>query len=64
MSKNNRIVELNRSHIRYKHNTINPRSGKRESGKTHHGKYEKAATTTTEIENELEESSNEILEDK
>lgn len=60
-TSNFKLVEILSHHVRFKHSSNkaqtgsggsfhNPRSGKRESGKTHHGKFE------NEIENE--ESSN------
>lgn len=58
---------IQNSHVRFKHNTTggsNPRSGRRESGKTHHGKFETTANVdnTGEQDTELEHAG--LLEDK
>lgn len=66
-----KLVEILSHAVRFKHNSRaqtgsgaslhNARSGKRESGKTHHGKFE------NEIENEestWQDESNKLLDDK
>lgn len=58
------VIENN---VRFKHSTTgsnNPRSGRRESGKTHHGKFETAANIDMGKEDDTETDNISLLEDK
>lgn len=53
---------------RYKHNSTsgnnNPRSGRRESGNTHHGRFETGTNVDIGMEKDVESESLNILDDK
>ena len=61
------VWSLSSTTARYKHSSSgnnNPRSGRRESGNTHHGKFETGTNVDIGKEKDVESESLNILDDK